>query len=144
MSQPSATCVNDPVASANAILIENVYQAFARGDVPAVIAKLADDVFWHVPGRGPLSRDYRGPADVLGFFQTFMELSDNTFRLQVDNILAKGDQVVVLCTETARRGARSWSSPQVHVWTLASGKISAFHEYPGDGQTEDEFWAAKE
>jgi len=51
------------------------------------------------------------------FFQHFMELSSGTFRLQVDHILAEGDVVVVLCTDSARRGDRSWSSPQVHVWT---------------------------
>jgi hypothetical protein len=29
---------------------------------------LAEDIFWHVPGRGPLSRDYQGHAEVGGFF----------------------------------------------------------------------------
>src|SRR5260221_12563908 len=46
-----------------------------------------------------------------------MELSSGTFRLQVDHILAEGDVVVVLCTDSARRGDRSWSSPQGHVCT---------------------------
>jgi hypothetical protein len=67
----------------------------------------AEDILWHVPGRGPLSRDYRGHAEVLGFFRHFMELSHGTFRIQVDDMLAKGDRVVVLCTESAQRGGRS-------------------------------------
>jgi hypothetical protein len=41
---------------------------------------------------------------VLGFFQHFMELSHGTFRIQIDDILARGDRVVVLCTESAQRG----------------------------------------
>ena len=129
-------------ADANGALIQSAYDAFSRGDVQGAIAVFAEDIFWHVPGRGPLSRAYRGRAEVLGFFGHFMELSGGTFRLQVDDVLAKGDRVVVLCTESARRGGRSWSSPQVHVWTVKGGRATAFREYAGDEQGEDEFWSS--
>jgi len=66
---------------ANAELIIGCYDAFARGDVQATLAALAPDIFWHVPGRGPLSRDYRGHPEVLGFFGHFTELSSGTFRI---------------------------------------------------------------
>ena len=129
-------------AKANGALIESAYDAFSRGDLRGAIATFAEDIFWHVPGRGPLARDYRGHAEVLGFFGRFMELSGGTFRLRVDDVLAKGDRVVVLCTESARRGGRAWSSPQVHVWTVRDGKATVFEEYPGDQQAEDEFWSS--
>ena len=130
-------------AEANGALIASAYDAFSRGDVPSAIAAFAEDIFWQVPGRGPLARDYRGHAEVLGFFEHFMALSAGTFRLQVDDVLAKGERVVVLCTESARRGGRSWSSPQVHVWTVKDGKATVFREYPGDQQAEDEFWSSQ-
>ena len=129
-------------ANANAVLIQGAYDAFSRGDIPSAMATFAEDIFWHVPGRGPLSRDYRGLAEVLGFFGHFMELSNSTFRLQVDDVLAKGDRVVVLCTESARRGGRSWNAPQVHVWTVKDGKATVFWEYEGDQQGDDEFWSS--
>ncbi len=138
-----ANATETAIAQANAALIRSAYEAFARGDIPAVFASFAKDIFWHVPGRGPLARDYRGHAEVLGFFSKFMELSDHTFRLQVDNILANGDQVVVLCTESARRAGRDWTSPEVHVWTVRNGKAVMFHEYNADNYAEDEFWAAE-
>ena len=128
-------------ADANAALIRNGYDAFASGDVQGALAAFAQDILWHIPGRGPLSRDYRGPAEVLGFFSHFMELSGGTFRIQVDDVLAKGERVVVLCTESAQRGGRSWSSPQVHVWTVRNGRATVFWQYQGDQQTEDEFWS---
>ena len=56
-------------------------------------------------------------------------------------MLAKGEKVVVLCAESARRGDRSWSSPQVHVWTIKNGRAATFRQYQGDQQTEDEFWS---
>jgi len=139
--QPEAS---DMAAGANAVLIKNAYDAFSRGDIPGAMAAFADDIVWHVPGRGPLSHDYRGQAEVLGFFGHFTELSHGTFRLQVDEVLAKGDRVVVLCTESAQRAGRSWLAPQVHVWTVKNGKATAFREYEGDEQGDDEFWSAHE
>ena len=74
-------------AEANAALILSGYVAFGRGDIPSALAVFAEDIFWHVPGRGPLSRDYRGHTEVLGFFEHFMRLSDGTFRIQIDDVL---------------------------------------------------------
>ena len=132
---------NTTAEETNAALIVSAYEAFSRGNIQSVLTILAEDILWHVPGRGPLSRDYRGPDEVLGFFDHFMRLSDGTFRVQVDEIFAEGDRVVILCTETARRGGRSWSSPQVHVWTIKDGRATAFYQYQGDQQAEDEFWS---
>ena len=72
-----------------------------------------------------------------------MELSSGTFRIQIDDVLAKGERVAVLCTESAKRGNLSWSSPQVHVWTVREGRATVFWQFQGDQQTEDEFWAAR-
>ena len=128
-------------AQVNANLIRRAYDAFSCGDIEGAFAVFDKDIRWHIPGRGPLSGDYRGHAEVQAFFQHFMELSSGTFRLQVDRILAEGDVVVVLCTDSAQRGSRTWSSPQVHVWTMRDGYAASFRQYQGDQQTEDEFWS---
>jgi uncharacterized protein len=141
MSQTSTTEMT--IAETNRTLVVSAYDAFSRGDIPGAMAALAEDVLWHVPGRGPLSRDYRGHDEVLGFFEHFMALSDGTFQLRVDDVLARGNRVVVLCTESARRGSRSWSSPQVHVWIVKNGKAEVFWQYQGDQQAEDEFWSSE-
>jgi uncharacterized protein len=82
-----------------------------------------------------------GHREVQRFFEHFMELSDGTFRIAVDEVLAKGDRVIVLVTESARRRGHEWSSPQVHAWTVRDGKATIFWQFQGDQQTEDEFWA---
>jgi ketosteroid isomerase-like protein len=138
--QEEIDVANMTAEETNAALIVSAYEAFSRGNIQSVLTILAEDILWHVPGRGPLSRDYRGPDEVLGFFDHFMRLSDGTFRVQIDEIFAEGDRVVILCTETARRGGRSWSSPQVQVWTIKDGRATAFRQYQGDQQAEDEFW----
>jgi uncharacterized protein len=128
-------------AQANRELIESAYSAFAQGDIPTVMRALHQEILWHVPGRGPFSRDYHGHQEVLGFFQHFMQLSDGTFRIRVDDVLLNDERVIVLVTESAERNGRRWSSPQVHAWTVEGGKASVFWQYQGDQQTEDEFWS---
>jgi ketosteroid isomerase-like protein len=126
----------------NAQLLRDGYDAFARGDLPGVLAMLAEDVAWHVPGRSPLSGDYRGHDEVAGFFATAMDLSGGTLRVRPEEIVADGPRVVVITTVSAERAGRSWSSPEVHVWEVCDGKAVSFREYQGDQQAEDEFWAA--
>jgi uncharacterized protein len=130
-----------PLAAANRRLIEDAYAAFGKGDVPLVFQALDSDILWHVPGRGPLSGDYRGHEEVLGFFEHFLALSDGTFRIRIDDVFANDERVIVLVTESAERKGRRWSSPQVHAWTIRNGKATAFRQFQGDQQTEDEFWS---
>ena len=124
----------------NAELLRRGYDAFAEGDIATVLGLFADDIVWHVPGRSPLSGDYGGHEEVMGFFQRSMELSGGTLRVEADEILADGERVVVLTTVSAERNGHSWSSPEVHVWRVVDGKAVEFREFQGDQQIEDEFW----
>jgi uncharacterized protein len=126
----------------NAELIRRGYDAFSRGDVPAVFEILDKNITWHVPGSSPLSGDYQGHSEVGKFFGTTMELSGGTFTIAIQDILAQHDQVVVLCTVKAERHGRAWSSPEVHIWRVAGNQAVDFREFQGDQQTEDEFWAS--
>jgi ketosteroid isomerase-like protein len=126
----------------SAARIAGGYDAFAGGDVPAVLAMLHPDISWHVPGRSPLSGDYKGHDEVVGFFTKSMELSGGTLRVGVDELLAEGGRVVALTTVSAERNGRRWSSPEVHVWTVVDGRATEFVEFQGDQQTEDEFWSS--
>jgi ketosteroid isomerase-like protein len=129
------------IATANQQLIERAYDAFARSDIPTVLSALAPDILWHVPGRGPISGNFRGHVEVLEFFGRFMELSEGTFRIVVDDMLAKDDRVIVLVTESAQRRGCRRSSPRVHAWTVRDGQAIVFWQFQGDQQTEDEFWS---
>ena len=121
-------------------ILREGYDAFARGDIPAVLAIFDEDIAWHIPGRSPLSGDYRGHGEVAGFFMRANELSGGTLRVQLDEVHGGGDRLVALTTVSATRGGRSWSSAEVHVWRFAGGRAVEMREYQGDQQTEDEFW----
>ena len=126
----------------NAELLRGGYDAFAKGDIPAVLAIFAEDIAWHVPGRSPLSGDYRGHQEVVGFFTKAMELSGGTLRVEADEILADGERIIALTTVSAERNGRSWSSPEVHLWRVQDGRAVTFREFQGDQEAEDRFWSS--
>ena len=63
-------------AEANIKIIQSIYEAFGRGDVDAILDKLADDVDWAVEeaGSAPWNGRRRGKGDVANFFKA---LGDN-------------------------------------------------------------------
>ena len=129
------------MGESNAAIIRKAYEDFAHGNIPGVFAAFDAAITWHVPGHSPLSGDYRGHDQIGGFFQRTMELSGGAFSIDVHNLLADGDLVVVLATVTAQRSGVSASFPEVHVWRMKNGKAAEFCEYLGDEQREDRFWS---
>ena len=125
----------------NSEIIRRAYRDFANGNIPGVFGAFDAGITWHVPGHSPLSGDYRGHDQIGGFFQRTMELSGGVFSIDVHNVLAEGDLVVVLATVNAQRSGVAASFPEVHVWRLKNGKVTEFREYQGDEQREDRFWS---
>ena len=125
----------------NVTIIRKAYDDFANGDVPAVLMAFDPSIIWHVPGHSPLSGDYKGHDEVVGFFKHTMELSGGIFAIEVHHVLGEEDVVVALVTVKAERNGRSVAFPEVHVWRLANEKIIEFREFQGDEQTEDRFWS---
>jgi|SRR6516225_2145022 len=125
----------------NATIIRKAYDDFANGNIPAVLGAFNISITWHVPGHSPLSGDYRGLDEVVGFFKHTMKLSGGTFGIEVHHILAEEDVVVVLVTVKAEHNGRSAAFSEVHVWRLVNEKVTEFREFQGDEHTEDRFWS---
>ena len=125
----------------NATIIRKAYDDFAKGDIPAVLEAFDPAITWHVPGHSPLSGDYKGHEEVVGFFQRTLALCGGIFAIEVQHVLADDDVVVALVTVKAERNERATAFSEVHVWRLANAKITQFREFQGDEQTEDRFWS---
>jgi uncharacterized protein len=128
-------------AQDNAELIRGGYEAFGKGDIPAVVALWAEDIVWHIAGRSPLARDYTGAEEILGFFGQLQELSGGSFRLELHDVLASEDHVVALVNEIAVRGDTSMNNPGAHVWHLRDGKATEFWGVSYDLYATDAFWS---
>lgn len=126
---------------AGAAMLARGYEAFAAGDIPAVLSLFAADIDWVEPGSSPLAGRYRGPDEVSGFFAQLARGSGGTFHLEVHDIIADGDQVIALVTEHADAGGTTLAAPAAHVWRVSGGKIAEFRNYYHDQESVDEFWS---
>src|SRR6516164_7908733 len=83
---------------ANATIIRKAYDDFGNGNVPAVLEAFDASITWHVPGHSPLSGDYKGHDEVVGFFKHTLALCGGIFAIEVHHVLAEEDVMVVLVT----------------------------------------------
>jgi hypothetical protein len=113
----------------NTEVVEQAYAAFGRGDIPAVMSLLADDVTWTSPRTLPHGGEFHGPSEVGKFFQGLGAAWD-PLTLDVAQVGAIGDVVVgVVRADGTRRGGKPDSYAAVHVFRVAGGKIVSFREY---------------
>jgi ketosteroid isomerase-like protein len=119
----------------NIATVQEIYAAFGRSDIPAILDRLADDVCWdHLPDGGgaqrhdvPWLRERTGRDDVAGFFEALDALDFHVFAPTA--ILGDGDTVVALIDEdvTVRATGERFRDATAHVWSFApDGRVIAF------------------
>jgi len=128
-------------AQDNAELIQSGYEAFSKGDMDTVAKVFADDIRWNIGGRNILSGTYNGQEEVFAFFGKLMEQTGGSFSLEIHDLLASDDHVVVIVKESGSRGSKSATLDEVHVWHVKDGRASEFWGIPKDQQETDAFWA---
>ena len=74
---------------------QELYAAFGRGDVQAIMSHIADDVVWTFEGPAsiPYTGTRRGKGEVMGFFAGIADSETNS-RIEVSEYIASGDLVV--------------------------------------------------
>jgi ketosteroid isomerase-like protein len=110
-------------------LIRGGYEAFARGDIPAVLGLFAPTMQWYSPDSIPNGGTYTGPAEVGGFFATLPEMYTD-LSVQPETFVDRGDTVAVVGRHSGRTAAgNDFELPFVHVWTVSKGKATSFTEH---------------
>ena len=116
----------------NAKIIERAYQAFGRGDLPAMLGLLSSDIAWRHPAiEGvPWAASFRGTDSVAGFFAALAKAAD-VEQFEPLHFVAAGDRVVVLGRERVRAKStgRTYETDWAHSFLLRDGKIVEFQEY---------------
>ena len=132
----STTAAPDPRARDNAGTVAEVYAAFARGDVPAVLDALAEDVAWEdwadnwAQRAGvPAMRPRRGRDQVAGFFELIGQWQLLEFAIL--DVIGSGRQVAaeVRASFALPDGGRL-ADEEVHLWTFDdTGRVVRFRHY---------------
>ena len=111
-------------------VVERAYDAFGRGDVPAILELLDEGVEWSAPGTLPQGGTYKGPGEVGSFFEA---VGSAWARLDVEPeaMGEVGDELVVAVVrlDGTRRGGAAQSWGAVHAFSVRDGRITRFREY---------------
>jgi ketosteroid isomerase-like protein len=108
--------------------VKQIYEAFGRGDIPAILDKLDPNVEWdvEVPTPGvPWLQPRRGAAEVRSFFESLAPLSFQRF--EPHTFFADGNKVFALIAMDATHvasGKQYSFSHEGHLWFFNdAGKV---------------------
>ena len=112
-------------------LVNSVYEAFGRGDVPAVLGAMTEDVEWHEAEGTPYGGVYNGPQQVAENVFGPITADVDGFAVTPEQLIASGDTVaaVVRYTGTGKQSGKSLDLEAVHIWDLRDGKLARFRQF---------------
>lgn len=117
----------------NATIVREMYEAFARGDIMAVMGALHEQAEWNEAEHftfwngGP----FIGPQAVLNGVIARIPQTLDGFGIEVGRIVAAGDTVLVEARYkgTAKATGKPVDAQVAHVWDLRDGKVVRFQQY---------------
>ncbi len=122
----------------NVTLIQSIYEAFGRGDVTFIAARVRTDARWdfnvtesEVPWHVPVT----GPSEVPRFLGAFGEnVSLEAF--EPTQLIATGDEVIahVRLAYTVKRTGERVDQDQLHWWTVRDGKVARLRHFEDTAQ----------
>jgi ketosteroid isomerase-like protein len=110
--------------------VDGIYAAFGRGDVPAILEVLAEDVAWEHDTKDhgiAVLTPRRGRREVMAFFEGLAVLEFQRF--EITGVLEGGRQIAVAVQveHTHRRTRKRFADLELHLWTFdARGQVAAF------------------
>lgn len=111
--------------------IANLYAAFARGDVPAVLAAFASNIRWTEAEGFPYGGTYVGPDAILQNVFARLGSEWDGFAAAPHEFIANNDTVVALgeYSGTYKATGKSFKTPFAHVWKFDGDRVISFRQH---------------
>jgi len=125
----------------NVTTVRNLYDLFAKGDVPTVLAGFDPEIEWNEAENFPYAdgNPYIGPNAVLE--GVFMRLGSewDYWKLDIGEVLDAGESVVAMGRYQAKNKTtgKEINAQFAHVWKLRDGKAVSFQQYADTQQVVD-------
>lgn len=122
----------------NVSIVRGMYEAFGRGDIPAVLAAMDSEIEWHEAENFIYAdgNPYIGTNAVLqGVFARIVAEWEN-FAVAPEEVLDAGDTVVGrgYYSGTYKKNGKSVKAQFAHVFTFRNGKVAKFQQYTDTAQ----------
>jgi ketosteroid isomerase-like protein len=119
----------------NAQTVSDLYSAFKRGDVAAIVAVVADDVDWRNDAlesrECPWNGNFSGKANLPGFFAAVGSALDIAV-FDVKAVIASQSHVAVnlRIESTVRKTGHSLKNDAMHLWTFNDrGQVTRYRHF---------------
>jgi ketosteroid isomerase-like protein len=126
----------------NVSLLKGLYDAFGKGDIPAVLGAMSPDIHWHEAESNPYmpsGEAFVGPDAVLN--NLFVKLGEewDGFSVHPKSFHGAGDSVVVEAryTGTYKATGKDMDAQVCHVWNVKDGKVTRFQQYVDTAKVQD-------
>jgi uncharacterized protein len=110
--------------------LETIYKALDSSNKQDVLALVADDIEWIIPGKDwPLAGTHRGHAEMVAVVQKASETVEAS--IEPSDYIAQGDRVFVVGTATGKFKAtnKTFKDEWVFDITVRDGKVARIQEY---------------
>jgi ketosteroid isomerase-like protein len=116
------------------------FEAFAAGDMAALMPLWTEDVAWHSAGDSPLSGDFNGHEELIGLFANVAQLSGGSYTTEINDIVANDSVGFARGTGAAARNGKTLDDTSVWVFKFRGDQVSEVWFHPFDGITSNTFW----
>ena len=106
----------------NATRLRKGYEAFASGDFAALDEFIPEDAVWHVTGNNPFSGDYKGRAEVYGYFGQLVQVSGGTFKAELLHVTADDEYGFAIQRSTATINGKDVATTDILVDRVVDGQ----------------------
>jgi len=126
----------------NAARIRQLFEAFRHGDIATVQEVIPEDAVWHFPGRhGKLAGTHTGRDAIFAFLINVQALTDNTFDLDLIDVLANDEHAVALFRGHGSRDGKTLDNPTCLRMRMRDGRVAEVWEFVWDLYHVDDFWS---
>ena len=118
--------------------VQAIYDGFASGDIPAVIAQMSPDIIWNEAENHPYAdgNPYVGPDAIVSGVFVRLGTEWTGFAATPVEFIEDGSRIAVLGRYTATHNTtrKALDAQFVHIWTVEDGKVTKFQQYTDTAQ----------
>lgn len=127
----------------NAQLVRRLMAAFSAQDRDEIVALIADDCVWRVPGDNALAGEYIGRAEVLGLFGKLKRLFTGPARFEIIDIAASADRAITYQYGVIVMDGAEIRLKECLVYRIAAGQVVEVDEFQFEQSRFDELFAGR-
>jgi uncharacterized protein len=126
----------------NVELVKGMYDAFAKGDIPTVLASFDPQIEWTDAEGFPTAGTFHGPDAVLQNVIMPLGTDWEGFAVRPEEFLDAGEAVVVTgrYSGTYKATSTAMEADFAHVWKFRDGKAVSFKQFADTALVQAAVW----